>query len=148
MINEISHLPYRCKELTDHLPTFTIVFAIIEWPLGWLDPLKTQFSILQTNIFSNSLDWRNRFGRYWKNSAVEVLPTANWLFWPSYSAGQKKCYNYCFMKQKCQLQEGTARYRNVTTLLSSKGIDTTHQHFQMRYATLFQLQGLKSYHLK
>ena len=99
-----------------------LLYAVIEWPLGWLDTLKTQFSILQTNIFPNSLDWRNRFGRYWKNSAVEVLPTANWLFWPSYSPGQKKCYNYCFMKQKCQLQEGTARYRNVTTLLSSKGL--------------------------
>ena len=50
---------------------------------------------------------------------------------------QKKSYKYCFMKQKFQLQMGIARYRNVTTPLSTKVINTTYQHFQMRYIALF-----------
>ena len=52
------------------------------------------------------------------------------------------------MKQKFQLQMGIARYRNVATPLSTKGINTTHQHFQMRYVTLFQLKGLQSHQQK
>ena len=47
-----------------------------------------------------------------------------------YSAGQKKRYKYCFMKQKFQLQMGVARYRNVTTLLSTRGINTTYHTFK------------------
>ena len=57
----------------------------------------------------------------------------------------KKVYEHCFMKQKCQLQIGVAQYKNVAMQLSSKGINTTHQHFQRRYVTLFLLKGLKSY---
>ena len=64
-----------------------------------------------------------------------------------YSGAQKKVYEYCFMKQKCQLQMGIARYRNEARLLTTKGIDTTHQHFQMRFITLFQLKWLKSHQI-
>ena len=66
----------------------------------------------------------------------------------NYSAAQKKRYEYCFMKQKWQSQIGIAHYKNAATPLSILGINTTHQHFQMTYATLFQLKGLKSYQLK
>ena len=56
---------------------------------------------------------------------------------PLYSDAQKKVYKYCFMKQKCQIQMGTAQYKNVAIPLSTWGINTTHQQFQMRYVTLF-----------
>ena len=55
----------------------------------------------------------------------------------TYSAAQKKRYEYCFMKQKWQSQIGKAHYRNAATPLSILGINTTHQHFQIKYATLF-----------
>ena len=51
------------------------------------------------------------------------------------------------MKQKGQLQMGILKYENAATPLSTSGINTTHQHFQMRYITLLQLKGLKSYQL-
>ena len=54
-----------------------------------------------------------------------------------YSAGQKKRYKYCFMKQKFQIQMGIAQYKNAAIPLAIKDIDTTQQHFQMRYVTLF-----------
>ena len=50
--------------------------------------------------------------------------------------------------QKWQLQMGIAQYKDDATLLKTKGINTTHQHFQMRYITLIYLKGLKSYWLK
>ena len=65
-----------------------------------------------------------------------------------YSAGQKKCYKYCFMKQKCQLQMGMAQYRNIATPFSTRGINTTHQFFQMNYIILPYLKGLKNYQLE
>ena len=65
----------------------------------------------------------------------------------TYSAGQIKRYKYCFMKQKFQLPMDIARYINVITPLSTRGINTTYQHFQMRLVTLFQFKGLKSYQL-
>ena len=51
------------------------------------------------------------------------------------------------MKQKCQFQMGIAQYKNEATPLRTRGIHTTHQHFQMRYVTLFKLMGLKIYQL-
>jgi len=54
----------------------------------------------------------------------------------TYSGAQKKVYEYCFMKQNCQIQMGVAQYKNVAMLLGFWGISTTHQHFQMRYVTL------------
>ena len=42
----------------------------------------------------------------------------------SYSAGQKKRYEYCLMKQKFQLQIGIAQYKHPATPLSTKGIHT------------------------
>ena len=48
-----------------------------------------------------------------------------------------KVYEYCFIKQKCQIQMGIAQYKNAATPLRIRGINTTHQHFQMRYITLF-----------
>ena len=41
------------------------------------------------------------------------------------------------MKQKCQLQMSVAQYENAATPLRIREINTTHQHFQMRYITLF-----------
>ena len=60
-----------------------------------------------------------------------------------YSGASKKVYEYCFMKQKCQLQVGVAQYKNVPILLSSKSINTTHQHFQMRCITFFSFKASK-----
>ena len=54
-----------------------------------------------------------------------------------YSGAQKKVYEYCFVKQKCQLQLDIAQYENVVTPLGFWGINATHQHFEMRYVTLF-----------
>ena len=42
---------------------------------------------------------------------------------------------------------GIVQYKNAATPLITRGINTTHQHFQMRYVTLFLLKGLKSYQL-
>ena len=65
-----------------------------------------------------------------------------------YSGANWKDDGYCFMKQKYQVQMVIAQYKNAATPLITRGINTTHQHFQMRYVTLFQLKGLKSYQLK
>ena len=43
----------------------------------------------------------------------------------TYSAGQKKRYKYCFIKQKFQIQMGAAQYENAATPLATIGIDTT-----------------------
>ena len=64
------------------------------------------------------------------------LTCTEFVVW-KYSAGQKKCYKYCFMKQKFQIQMGMARYINVTTPLRTIDINATHKHFQIRYVTLF-----------
>ena len=52
------------------------------------------------------------------------------------------------MKQKCKLQIGVAQYENAASLLSTSGINTKHQHFQMRYITLLYLKVLKIYKSK
>ena len=41
------------------------------------------------------------------------------------------------MKQKRQFEMGIAQYKNAATPLATIVIDTTQQHFQMRYVTLF-----------
>ena len=51
------------------------------------------------------------------------------------------------MKQNCQLQVCVTQNKNAATPLSTSGINTTHQQFQMKYITLFYLKGLKSYQL-
>ena len=66
---------------------------------------------------------------------------------PYYSLRPKLSTKSCFTKQKCQIQMGMMKPKNVATPLSTLGINTTHQHFQMRYITLFQLKELKSYQL-
>ena len=43
----------------------------------------------------------------------------------TYSGGNWKVYEYCFMKQKCQLQMGIAQYKNVATPLRTRGLKTT-----------------------
>ena len=55
----------------------------------------------------------------------------------AYSGANWKVYKYSLKKQKCQIQTGIAHYKNVATPLRTRGINTTHQHFQMRYVTLF-----------
>ena len=62
-----------------------------------------------------------------------------------YSGGNSCCYKALFMKQKCQIQMGVGQYKNAATPLRTRGINTTYQHFQMRYITLIYLKGLKSY---
>ena len=62
-----------------------------------------------------------------------------------YSGRNSCCNKSLFMKQKCQFQIGIAQYKNAATPLRTRGINTTHQHFQMRYITLIYLKGLKSY---
>ena len=52
------------------------------------------------------------------------------------------------MKQKCQLQMGIVKYKNAATPLSTSGINTMCQHFQMSYTTLVYLKGLQSYQPK
>ena len=47
----------------------------------------------------------------------------------NYGGAQKKVYEYCFMKQKCQIQMGTVQYKNVAMPLGFLGVNTTHQHF-------------------
>ena len=42
-----------------------------------------------------------------------------------YNAVQKKRYKFCFMKQKCQLQMGTAKYKNAVTPLTTRAINTS-----------------------
>ena len=44
------------------------------------------------------------------------------------------------MKQNFQIHMSIAEYKSAATQLKTKGIDTTHQHFQMRYIMLFQLK--------
>ena len=64
-----------------------------------------------------------------------------------YTLRLKLLTKYCFMKQKWQIQIGVAQCKSTATLLSTKAINTTRQHFQMRYITLFYLKWLKSYQL-
>ena len=54
-----------------------------------------------------------------------------------YSDGNWKVYEYYFMKQQGQFQMGISQYKNVVTALSTIGNNTTHQHYQMSYVTLF-----------
>ena len=54
-----------------------------------------------------------------------------------YSGANRKVYKYCFMKQKLQIQMGIAHYNNAATPSTTRGINTIHQHFQMRNITLF-----------
>ena len=43
---------------------------------------------------------------------------------------------------------GIMKYKNAAMPLSTSDINTTHQHFQMRYITLLLLKVLKSYQSK
>ena len=78
-----------------------------------------------------------------KNSTEHRLRTLNTIRKIDNSAGQKKSYKCCFMKQKCQLQNGIAQYVNAATPLRTRAINTTHQHSQMRYITFFSSRGSK-----
>ena len=66
----------------------------------------------------------------------------------SYSSANWKLYEYCFMKQKYKFQFGTAQYKNEAKPLITRDINTTHEHYQMRFVTLFHLNVLKRYQLK
>ena len=63
----------------------------------------------------------------------------------TYSVGNSSCNKALFMKQKCQIQMGVGQYKNAGTPLRTRGINTTHQHFQMSYINLIYLKGIKSY---
>ena len=60
----------------------------------------------------------------------------NVIYIGTYSLRPKLSTKYCFMKQKCQNQRGVAQCKSIAMLLSTRGINTTRQHFQMRYITL------------
>ena len=62
---------------------------------------------------------------------------------PSYSLRPKLSTKSCFMRQKCQLQIGITQYGNAATSLSTSGIKTTRQNFQMSYITLFSSRSSK-----
>ena len=66
----------------------------------------------------------------------------------SYSGGNSCCNKSLFMKQKCEILMDVGQYKKVATQLTTRGINTTHQHFQINYITLIYLKGLKSYWLK
>ena len=53
-----------------------------------------------------------------------------------YSLRPKLSTKSCFIKQKCQLQMGIVKYKNVSRPLSTLDINTTHLNFQMKYITL------------
>ena len=53
-------------------------------------------------------------------------------FFVMYSGANSCCNKALFIKQKCQIQMGVGQYKNAATPLRTKGIYTTHQHFQMR----------------
>ena len=76
---------------------------------------------------------------------VDHAKKHNHVYRNLYSLRPKLWTMYCFMKQNCQLQSGIAQYENAATPLSSKAIHATHQYYQKRYLTLFQLKGLKGY---
>ena len=65
----------------------------------------------------------------------------------TYSLRPKLSTKYCFTKQICQIQIGVTQWKSTAMPLSTKYINTTRQHFQMRYTTLFYLKWLKSYQL-
>ena len=67
----------------------------------------------------------------------------------SYIGAHLKVYEYYSMKQKSQLQMGIAQFKNPATPLRTRGINTTHQHFQMRYIYNFDLsQGAQKLFVK
>ena len=53
---------------------------------------------------------------------------------------KNKRYEYCFMKQKCQIQMGIAQYKNVATPFSTRSINTTNQYFQMRHVQSWPIE--------
>ena len=65
----------------------------------------------------------------------------------TYSLRPKLSTKSCVIKQKCHLQIGVTQHKSAAKPLSTSSINTTRQHFQMRYVTLFLLRGLKSYKL-
>ena len=62
-----------------------------------------------------------------------------------YSGSNSCCNKALFMKQMRHIQMCVGQYKNAATPLRTRGINTTHQYFQMRYITLIYLKGLKSY---
>ena len=65
----------------------------------------------------------------------------------SYIAVQNLFSSICFIKQKDQNQMDMIQYENAATLLTTRGIITTQQHFQIRYITLLFLKGINIYHI-
>ena len=56
-----------------------------------------------------------------------------------YSGAQKKVYEYCFVKQKYQIQMSIVQYENAALPLRTEGINTIYQQFQMSYKYKFVL---------
>ena len=62
-----------------------------------------------------------------KHSATHLDKISHYV---EYSAGKKKrYYEYCFMKQKCQIQVGIAQHKDTATPLRIWGNFITHQHY-------------------
>ena len=54
-----------------------------------------------------------------------------------YSGAQMKVYEYCFMKQNCQIQMDIEQSKSVDMPLGLWGINITQRQFQMRCTTVF-----------
>ena len=48
-----------------------------------------------------------------------------------------------FYEAKVQLRIGIAQYKNAATPLTTRGINTTQQYFQVKYVTFFTSRGSK-----
>ena len=78
--------------------------------------------------FTFSTGERNRFefpANIFRNDQGHKILRNYALELKDYSGGNRKVYEYRYMKQKCQLQMGTAQNENTATPLRTSGIDTT-----------------------
>ena len=77
-------------------------------------PLKLQY-IASSSISSRNISSHTVMDKWLLSYSHEQM---------DYSPGQKKCYKFCFIKQKWQLWMDVAQYRNVAVPLSSTGSNT------------------------
>ena len=96
---------------------------------------------LHENDISNGEKWNTarllRIIASWQTRRSS--PTLSWhaRTHNTYSLRPKLWTKSCFMKQKCQLQMSVVQYKLAAIPMATKGIIAIHQHFQMRYTTLF-----------
>ena len=124
--------PIRIQNLQGN--TQFLVFWLNSWTMCCWMRHRFQgniFSITKTYDTIFVIDGHDPFVKIWEDK--------------TYSCGNSCCNKALFMKQKCQILMGVRQNENAATPLRTRGINTTHQHFQMRCTTLIYLKGLKSY---